>query len=78
MTGLWTRFVQNRSGATAIEYSVIASLIAVVVITAANGIATQMGATFSKVNAEPTHQLSITVREDLPRATPGEANAQLP
>lgn len=40
------RFLQNRSGATAIEYGLIAALIAVVIITGVTAVGTQLSTTF--------------------------------
>jgi pilus assembly protein Flp/PilA len=45
MRNLMTRFVQDRSGATAIEYGLIAALIAVVII----GVLTTVGKNLSTV-----------------------------
>jgi pilus assembly protein Flp/PilA len=42
-------FVQNDSGATAIEYGLIASLIAVAIIGAAGSVGTKIGNTFNAV-----------------------------
>src|SRR5262249_34863178 len=44
------RFVKDESGATAIEYGLIAALIAVGIITAAKTLGTQIGTTFSTVS----------------------------
>jgi pilus assembly protein Flp/PilA len=44
------RFAQNESGATAIEYGLIAALVAVVIITAVRGIGTKLNATFTSVS----------------------------
>ena len=41
MTNLISRFVRDESGATAIEYGLIAALIAVVIITALTTVGTQ-------------------------------------
>jgi len=41
------RFVKDEAGATAIEYGLIAALIAVGIIAAARGLGSQMGATFN-------------------------------
>jgi len=41
------RFVQDESGATAIEYGLIAALIAVGIIAAARGVGQQISATFN-------------------------------
>ena len=42
-------FLKDESGATAIEYGLIAAGIAVAIITVVNGLGTQLNATFSKV-----------------------------
>jgi pilus assembly protein Flp/PilA len=49
---LFSRFVKCESGATAIEYGLIASLIGVAIITAVTSTGTQLSGTFGKVNAE--------------------------
>ena len=41
------RFVKDESGATAIEYGLIAALIAVGIIAAARGLGSQIGGTFN-------------------------------
>lgn len=46
---LISRFVRDESGATAIEYGLIAALIAVVIITGVTAIGTTLNATFAKV-----------------------------
>jgi pilus assembly protein Flp/PilA len=43
------RFVQNESGATAIEYGLIVALIAVVIITAVTTIGTNLNTAFNSV-----------------------------
>lgn len=43
-------FVKNSKGATAIEYGLIAALIAVAAITAMQGLGTKLTKTFSNVN----------------------------
>ena len=43
---------RNISGATAIEYGLIASLIGVAVVTAVNGLGGQLGTTFNDINAK--------------------------
>jgi pilus assembly protein Flp/PilA len=43
------RFLRDESGATAIEYGLIASLIAVVIITAVSAVGTNLSGTFSTV-----------------------------
>jgi pilus assembly protein Flp/PilA len=49
MTSLIARFVRDESGATAIEYGLIAALIAVVVIGAITAVGTQLSTTFNSV-----------------------------
>jgi pilus assembly protein Flp/PilA len=44
-----TRMVRDDAGATAIEYGLIAALIAVAIITAATTVGTNLGATFTTV-----------------------------
>jgi pilus assembly protein Flp/PilA len=45
-------FVKNSEGATAIEYGLIAALIAVAAITAMSGLGNQLSTTFTKVTTE--------------------------
>jgi pilus assembly protein Flp/PilA len=45
------KMFKNENGATAIEYGLIASLIAVAAITAMSGLGTKLGTTFNNVNA---------------------------
>ncbi len=49
MNNLCARFVRDESGATAIEYGLIAALIAVVVITALTSIGTNLNVVMTKV-----------------------------
>jgi pilus assembly protein Flp/PilA len=49
MSNIFSRFVRDESGATAIEYGLIAALIAVVVITALTTIGTNLKADFTSV-----------------------------
>jgi len=49
MNNLFSRFVRDESGATAIEYGLIAALIAVVIITALQTVGTNLTATFNSV-----------------------------
>ena len=46
------RFAADESGATAIEYGLIAAGIAVAIITAVNAIGTDLGALFGRVSAK--------------------------
>ena len=49
MKSLFTRFLKDESGATAIEYGLIAALVAVAAITALQTLGTRIDATFTKV-----------------------------
>ena len=51
MKSLIARFAKNESGATAIEYGLIAGLIGVVIITAVSTVGTKLSSQFSKVAA---------------------------
>lgn len=50
MSKFVTRFVKDESGATAIEYGLIAALIAVVIIGAVTAVGTQLNAKFQAVS----------------------------
>ena len=50
MTNLFSRFVRDESGATAIEYGLIAALIAVVVIGAVTAVGSNLSTTFHNVS----------------------------
>lgn len=49
MKNLFTRFVKDEEGATAIEYGLIAALIAVAIIGAISAVGTNLSTTFSEV-----------------------------
>lgn len=49
MTKFVTRFLKDESGATAIEYGLIAALIAVVIIAAVTALGTNISTQFGKV-----------------------------
>jgi pilus assembly protein Flp/PilA len=49
MTQFVSRFLKDESGATAIEYGLIASLIALVVIASATSVGTKLGTQMNKV-----------------------------
>jgi pilus assembly protein Flp/PilA len=49
MRNFVTRFAKDESGATAIEYGLIAALIAIGIIAAARGLGSQISATFNMV-----------------------------
>lgn len=48
------RFFRDESGVTAVEYGLIAALIAVVIITAVTTVGTQLNTTFSKIGSALT------------------------
>ena len=50
MTALFARFVHDDTGATAIEYGLIAALIAVVIIAAVTTVGTNLTTTFTTVS----------------------------
>ncbi len=49
MKNLFSRFVSDESGATAIEYGLIAAGIAVAIITVVQGLGTKLTSTFTEV-----------------------------
>ena len=49
---LFARFIANEDGATAIEYGLIAALIAVVIITAVTAVGTSLSTTFTTVSCK--------------------------
>jgi pilus assembly protein Flp/PilA len=49
MKALVSRFISNESGATAIEYGLIAAGIAVAIITVVQGLGTKLTSTFTSV-----------------------------
>jgi pilus assembly protein Flp/PilA len=52
MKNLFARFANDESGATAIEYGLIAALIGIAIITAATALGTQLSSTFQAINTE--------------------------
>jgi pilus assembly protein Flp/PilA len=50
MKSLFSRFVQDQSGATAIEYGLIAALISVVCITVLTSVGTKLNQKFDSVS----------------------------
>jgi pilus assembly protein Flp/PilA len=51
MKNLIARFVKDQSGATAIEYGLIAAGISLAIIAAVNGLGTNLNAKFSSINS---------------------------
>jgi pilus assembly protein Flp/PilA len=52
MKTLFSRFVKDVSGATAIEYGLIAAGISIVIIAAVNGVGTKLNTTFSSISTQ--------------------------
>jgi pilus assembly protein Flp/PilA len=50
MTGLLLKFWNDESGATAIEYGLIAAGISIAIIVAVNGLGTNLNAKFTTIN----------------------------
>ena len=54
MRKVLTNLLRDESGATAIEYGLIAALISVVIIVAITAVGTQLSATFSTISSKLT------------------------
>jgi pilus assembly protein Flp/PilA len=52
MTKMISKFMKDENGATAIEYGLIAALIAVVIVTAITTIGTNLSGLFNKVGTD--------------------------
>jgi len=52
MKSVFQRFLKDESGATAIEYGLIAAGIAVAIITAVRGVGTDLGTMFTGISTE--------------------------
>ena len=48
----FSKLIRDESGATAIEYGLIAALIAVAVMTTVSGLGSQLNTTFSKTSSQ--------------------------
>lgn len=59
MTKLLSRFYKDESGATAIEYGLIAALIALAIITGATAVGTQLAAKFTKISTTLRDRKSV-------------------
>ncbi|MFO1187398.1 MAG: Flp family type IVb pilin [Alphaproteobacteria bacterium] len=55
MNKFLARFVKDESGVTAMEYGMIAALIAVAILTALGTIGTQLNTTFTKIGTSLTN-----------------------
>lgn len=54
MSKIFARFLKDESGATAIEYGLIAALISVALIAGAGTLGTQLGTTFTNLGTKMT------------------------
>ncbi|MFK3689630.1 Flp family type IVb pilin [Agrobacterium tumefaciens] len=54
MTKIFTRFLKDESGATAIEYGLIAALISVAIIGGATTVGSQIGTLFTNIGTKMT------------------------
>jgi len=54
MKNLLAKFAKEESGATAIEYALIAAIVGIGIITALNSLKTQLNATFNQVSTDLT------------------------
>ncbi|MDE1990939.1 MAG: Flp family type IVb pilin [Rhizobiaceae bacterium] len=54
MTKLFTRFLKDESGATAIEYGLIAALISVAIIAGATTLGNSLSTTFNSISTQMT------------------------
>jgi pilus assembly protein Flp/PilA len=61
MTQIFARFLKDESGATAIEYGLIAALISVAIITGASSVGTKLGTFFT--------DLGLRIQANKPNAT---------
>ncbi len=52
MTKLFARFIKDESGATAIEYGLIAALISVALITGASSLGNALNTTFTNIKGK--------------------------
>jgi pilus assembly protein Flp/PilA len=52
MMTLFSRFLKNESGATAIEYGLIAAGISVAIIAVVNGLGTKLNGTFTSISTQ--------------------------
>jgi len=52
MTKLFSRFLKDESGATAIEYGLIAALIALAIVAGATTLGTKLGQKFNDISSE--------------------------
>ncbi len=58
------KLIKNDKGATAIEYGLIAALIAVAAITAMTSIGSKLGSTFNNVSSNLDYEVDLRVETD--------------
>ena len=51
MSKVWARFLKDESGATAIEYALIAAGIALAIIAVVNGLGSNLNTKFTSINS---------------------------
>ncbi|MBY5403294.1 Flp family type IVb pilin [Rhizobium sp. WSM1274] len=66
MTKLFSRFLKDESGATAIEYGLIAALISVALITGATSLGGKIGDTFSNLSTKMDSAVTATAAPAAP------------
>lgn len=59
---VFSRFVKDESGSTAIEYALIAALIAVAIIVGVRTVGTQISSTFSTIGTNLTTANSVSTQ----------------
>ena len=72
MKSLISKFFKDESGATAIEYGLIAAGIAIAIITAVNGVGSQLSTTFNNISSSLKY-----FRDDYVALLPAEERARL-
>jgi len=60
MSKIFARFMKDESGATAIEYGLIAALISVALIAGASSLGTQLGTTFNTISKQLDDHNNVT------------------
>ncbi len=60
MTKLFSRFLKDESGATAIEYGLIAALISVALVAGASTLGTKLNSTFGELGLKLTNATTKT------------------
>ena len=63
MTNIFARFIKDESGATAIEYGLIAALIALAIMVGAGAVGTSLGKKFNDIATQAEHRRQLTARD---------------